>query len=510
MGPGRSGRHAAAIQFGLPLSWSTSTILGTVEIASLPVGGLLPRIHAMVPARVLVPASLLVALAGCDRLSEAMSGGSNERAQAKSDDATEPVDATKPGDAKSGDATEPDAAKPVADAAKPVEPASPPTPAEPAAPPPSEFEGLLVRVSEVASPSTLTDPNVDAVNKGAWAHYKAGRHAEAAREFARVAARDSAWKHAHNLACASAKAGRLDDVRIALAESFVRGGDAAKASAKKDGDLAEARKQAWFDALLSGPVAPAPTGEDEYEPRHPWDEGPGDVDPEDWEDESPPLAKDVPSWASTCPPQAPDDHYCWHDLFGNFQYTAVVFDKPIPLELEVPARPSKQTWTPAKGKISMKDIRAALGIQHTIDSYAATDVPTLMLNESGPFEEDGSETKPFFWWPDPSTPVLVMVQKQKVGAMRFVGVILARKTESGWLATNLEVVSAAQDIAGSNMIIESTVAMRSDGLELLTLSQQTCCEDQAPDMRRLCRISFEEGRLAQACDAEYWRPIYDL
>jgi hypothetical protein len=358
-----------------------------------------------------------------------------------------------------------------------------------------------VRVSELPTPRTTSEPSVEALNKGAWAHYKAGRHAEAAREFAKVAARDGAWKHAHNLACASAKAGRLDDVRVALAESFARGGEAAKASARKDGDLVEARKQAWFDTLLSGPLAP-PAIEDERPDGPPSDD-------DEWDDaDERPVAQGVPYWVA-CPSDTPDDDWCWFDVWGDFKYTELVFDKPIPLELDIPARPSKQPWTPAKGKISMKDIRAALGIQHTTDTWPASRLPELMFNDSGPFEDDGSDTKPFFWWPEPGTPILVMLQKQKLGAMRFVGVILARKTDSGWMATNLEVVSAAQDTAGSNLVIESSIAMRSDGLELLTLSQQTCCEDEPPIMRRLCRFRFEAGRLAQACVTDDWQPVYD-
>ncbi len=409
------------------------------------------------------------------------------KADAAKPDATAQADAATP-DAAQGDAATPDAATP--DAAQP----------EPAAPPLSEFDALLVRVSELPTPRTTSEPSVEALNKGAWAHYKAGRNGEAAREFAKVAARDGAWKHAHNLACASAKAGRLDDVRVALAESFARGGEAAKASARKDGDLAEARKQAWFDALLTGPLAPAAI-EDETPDGPPSDD--------EWDDaDERPVAKGVPFWMA-CPSDTPDDDWCWFDVWGDFRYTELVFDKPIPLELDVPARPSKQAWTPAKGKISMKDIRAALGIQHTTDTWPASRLPELMFNDSGPFEDDGSDTKPFFWWPEPGTPILVMLQKQKLGAMRFVGVILARKTDAGWMATNLEVVSAAQDTAESNLVIESSIAMRSDGLELLTLSQQTCCEDDPPIMRRLCRVRFEEGRLAQACVTDDWRPVYD-
>ncbi len=409
---------------------------------------------------------VLVSLIGCDKLQEVIGGSQSSPETAASD--TPAADAPKPAESS------------------PPAPTPAPTPEPTPTPAPSEFDTLLVRVSGLPAPRSASEPSVDEVNKTAWSHYKAKRYADAAQQFARVAARDGQWKHAHNLACASAKLGKLDDTRVALAESFARGGDAAKASANKDADLVDARAQAWFDALSTSPPAPNPSPE----PSEPS------------EDDEDTISRDA--WPPSCPPdlRSTDEHWCWRDVIATFTFSEVVFDRPITLDLAVPTRPTKRPWAPVKGKISMAEVREQLGIQSTTETYETRDAPEVMFGEElNPLEENGVDTKPFFWWPEPNTPILVLLQRQKLGKMRFVGVILARQTAEGWRAVNLEVVTAKQDTAGSNLDIESTIGFRSDGLELFTLSQQGLQfdDESAPSERWLCRIRWEQGKLARAC-----------
>lgn len=63
-----------------------------------------------------------------------------------------------------------------------------------------------------------------------------------------------AWRAFHDLAAAYAQTDRLDDAKDALTRSIALGGAKAIKKAKRDENLAEAREQPWFEALL----APAP------------------------------------------------------------------------------------------------------------------------------------------------------------------------------------------------------------------------------------------------------------
>jgi hypothetical protein len=368
-----------------------------------------------------------------------------------------------------------------------------PEPEQPPAAPVSEFDALLVRVSGLADPRHATEPTVEQDNKTAWTHYKAKQWSEAAMYFARVAARDPEWKHAHNLACASAKAGQLDDARIALTESFERGGEAAKASAKKDSDLASARELPWFAELLAGPTAPDPTPR----PSHREDEMTEEEELD--EDEIPPP---------NCPPgvKFEDQHYCWHDTLAEWKFEEVLFSTPVVLDLEIPARPKDQRWKQARGKIPWKELRAALGIQHTIESEYLTEMPHLVEWSSMVWEEE--EAMAYFWWPEDNTPILVLPNKQKLGRQRFMGVILARKTDAGWQAINLPVTKESQLEGGGNYTFESGVVLRFDGLELFTLTQSVYRDDDPAIIdersRFLCRIRWEQNKLARAC-TESWK-----
>jgi hypothetical protein len=90
--------------------------------------------------------------------------------------------------------------------------------------------------------------------------------------------------------------------------------------------------------------------------------------------------------------------------------------------------------------------------------------------------------------------------------MRFVGVSLARKSDSGWRAVNLAVATEAQLNQNSNLNFESGVVLRFDGLELFTLTQFTLdgADDEPASNRFLCRIRWEQGKLARAC-TDRWK-----
>jgi hypothetical protein len=451
---------------------------------------------------------LLVLLAsGCDKLERLW--GDEPEPSAELEPADAPAEPTPTPDiegspaasvAEAGPSDAPDSAEPGPAAVEPqaqpsgeAEPApAEPAPAEP--PPVSEFDSLLVRLSELADPRAASDASVEQDNKAAWVHYKAKDYPAAVKMFARVAARDPEWKHAHNIACASAKAGKPDDVRIALAESFRRGGEPAKASAKKDSDLASIRKLEWFTALLdeAGGSA-ADVGED-----HP-----------------PPPS---------CPPgvKQDDDHWCLIDILAPFSFAEVVFDQPITLDLEVPARPSKQRWKTVRSKIPWKELRAELGIQHTIEFEGLSNTPSIMgLHAEGPLDDD----KPFFWWPEDNTAVLVLPHLQKIGKLRIRGVILARKTDAGWRAINLPMVTGNHEGHGGSSLLETGIGFRYDGFELFTLAQvadgdarygywydpgagqqRRYIEARTPENRWLCRIRWEQGKLARAC-TDSWRDL---
>ncbi|HLT40794.1 MAG TPA: hypothetical protein VK034_31170 [Enhygromyxa sp.] len=443
----------------------------------------------------------LAGLSGCDKLPGF--GGeqpADGEPQASADEQPEQPSAEPTAKA---DETSPAPADAVQPGEQPVEQPPTPEPEQPPTPTPSEFDGLLVRVSGLADPKAATEPTVEQDNKTAWTHYKAKQWPEAAQFFARVAARDPAWKHAHNLACASAKAGRPDDARIALAESLKRGGVDATASAKKDSDLATVRELPWFAELLAKPADP----EQSPTPSYHADEGDEDDDLEFADNDTPPP---------NCPPDATHEHYCWHDTLASFKYEELAFDTPVSLSLEVPARPKDKRYKLIRSKIPWKELRAELGIQHTIESVSLTTLakPNLMewssmvWEDEAEIEQDADELTPYFWWPEDNTPILVLPNRQKVGKLRLMGVVLARKTDSGWRAINLTVTKPDQFVGSTNADFESGSVLRFDGLELFTLTQFVYHDGYGKHeiderSRFFCRIRWEQGKLARAC-TERW------
>lgn len=346
----------------------------------------------------------------------------------------------------------------------------------------SEFDALLVRISKLEDPRGSTTA-LEEDNEVAWAHYKAKRFDAAAQYFARVAAREQAWKHAHNIACASALLGRHEDARIALGESLRRGGEEATRAARRDRDLASVRGSSWFEPLVSG-HAPDGTVEER----------------DDHSDPAPPP---------NCPPDVQsvnDQHHCWYDAVADWRFEEVEFDTPVDIPIHsTPARPAKRNWARVTNRIPWKEIRAKLDIQHTIESFPLTDAPHVMnyQGEDTPLPDDA--TTAFFWWPTDDTPVLVLPHRQKLGRLRFTGVILARQTDAGWRAVNLDVVTSEHDGWGGSAVLESGVGLRADGRELFTLTQ--IGDENEPGRvqeRHLCRIRWKEGRIARAC-ANAWR-----
>lgn len=435
----------------------------------------------------------LAGLSGCDKLP-----GFGADEPARSENQAQPTGAP-----TGSPAAEPSETTPApSDAEQPVEPAAvqPATPEpEPTPTPVSEFDGLLVRVSALADPRHATEPTVEQNNKTAWTHYKAKQWAEAAQFFARVAARDPEWKYAHNLACALAQAGQPDDARIALVESLKRGGDAAKALAQKDGDLASVRELPWFAELFTGPA-------DSEQPPAPSDGVHHREDEEEFADNDTPPAN--------CPPDATVEHFCWHDTLAEFAFAELVFATSVSLSLEVPERPKDKHWKLVRSKIPWKELRAELGIQHTIESAPLSaksnllEWSSMIWEDEAVFAQDADELTPYFWWPDANTPILVLPNRQKLGSRRFMGVVLARKTDSGWRAINLTVTKDDQLTGSTNSDFESGVILRFDGLELFTLTQFVYHGESKPQIdersRFLCRIRWEHGKLARAC-TERWQ-----
>jgi hypothetical protein len=426
----------------------------------------------------------LVGLSGCDKLPGF--GGGEKQADAEEQAPSSDATATPPAETNAEQPSEQPTVQP---ATATPEPELAPVPTL------SEFDGLLVRVSGLAEPRLATEASVEEDNKTAWTHYKAKQWTEAAQFFARVAARDPAWKHAHNLACASAKADRPDDARIALAESLTRGADEAKAAAKKDGDLATVRQLPWFAELLAKPADPKqPHAIDERDER------------DEYEDDD-----DIPP--PNCPPGATDEHYCWHDTLASFVFEELAFETSVSLSLDIPARPKDRRWKLVRTKIPWAQLRTELGIQHTIESAPLSAKPNLMewswMVWDDQLDSNADELTPYFWWPEDNTPILVLPNRQKISKRRLMGVILARKTDSGWRAINLPVTKPDQLTASTNSDFESGSVLRFDGLELFTLTQFVWHDSPGvysvdERSRFFCRIRWEQGKLSRAC-TESWQ-----
>ncbi len=425
-------------------------------------------------------AAVLIVLAAnttaCDKLSELV----GDRPQTPEVDA-----ATSTGEAELAGQDAPEQAEspplPTASAATEHTDKQPPPRTEQPVVAVSEFENLLVQLSELPDPKNASEAPVEQDNKTAWTHYKAKRWPQAAKFFARVAARSTEWKHPHNLACALAKAGQPDAAHIALQESLRRGGDTARASAKRDKDLTSLRAQPWFAQLIE----PTGTNEQAAEPDQP------DLN----EDEQAPP---------NCPPgvKFDDQHYCWIDTLAEFVFEEVVFDTPIALELDPPKRP-KNHWVTARGKIPRADIRTALGIRNASETHELWTMTQLMEvsweHEDSPQQRD-NRSAAFFWWPEAATPILVIPQKQRTGRARVEGLILAKQTDKGWQATNLATATPKQLDIGGNQLLKSGWMLRFDGLELLTLTEISYDQSEDPPTDPyFCRVRWEDGKLAQAC-----------
>lgn len=203
--------------------------------------------------RVVLASSGCLALAACDP--RALLGGASEPSTPAPATAS-PAVADSPEVARISAAPEPASPKNAAIAVPPGETPAPASPIEPAA---RTAAALPPFAALVATLTHELELDGDASAR-AWASYRAADHVEARRYFAWLAHHEpSVWKHAHNLACSSAKSGALVDARVALEESVRRGGEAALAKAKREPDFAALRGTAWFDALMSGgAVAPLP------------------------------------------------------------------------------------------------------------------------------------------------------------------------------------------------------------------------------------------------------------
>lgn len=91
----------------------------------------------------------------------------------------------------------------------------------------------------------------EAYGSAGFAAMNAKKYEDAQGWFDKASAASSAWKHPYNLACARSLGG-LDGVEDALREAVKRGGKTASDKANKDKDLAKAREQAWFAAVVGG------------------------------------------------------------------------------------------------------------------------------------------------------------------------------------------------------------------------------------------------------------------
>ncbi len=145
-------------------------------------------------------------------------------------------------------------APPIAVAPPIAAPVPKPTPTPAPVDPTRRFALAVAGLVGGASP-----PGADA--KAAWAHYEAGRFADAQRGFAALALADpKPWKHPFNLACSAAKAGDNALARAGLVEAIRRGGTPAVDKARRDADLASVRTAAWFEPVMRGEdPSPEPT-----------------------------------------------------------------------------------------------------------------------------------------------------------------------------------------------------------------------------------------------------------
>lgn len=242
---------------------------------------------------------------------------------------------------------------------------------------------------------------------------------------------------------------------------------------------------------------------------------------------SAPPEKDAPTPAAadaSVPPNCPagtratDEHPCFIDLLGEWTFTEIAFDTPITLTLEVPARPAKTRWAKVDGAIPWPQLRTELAIKPASDSFDLSLVPTIFGRDvvDSPIAIDEASEKPFFWWPVDDAPVLVLPHRAKQGQLRATGVVLARKTETGWRAAVLDVTRPDfARIVGGAALLESGLGFRFDGLELFTLAQVVNEDDRptsipgmapppntappVPRDRWLCRIRWDRDHLARAC-----------
>src|SRR5690606_2454633 len=146
----------------------------------------------------------------------------------------------------------------------PVTPSEATTPQlEPATPSPASGTGIkLYGKASDALTAILTgitlpaSPDIAAIEKQAWAHYKAEEFHEAAEAFAMLTKLDTeVWKHPFNAACAAAKRLEVERAQVFLVEALRRGDQATRRKAGRDDDLVPLSVHPWFEELLAADSA---------------------------------------------------------------------------------------------------------------------------------------------------------------------------------------------------------------------------------------------------------------
>lgn len=308
--------------------------------------------------------------------------------------------------------------------------------------------------------------DADALHKAAWAHYKAGRHGEAAPLFARAADVDrQAWKYPYNLACAAALSGKSDWARIALTEALARDRVAVEARAATDEDLASVRGASWFSALFETEAAPTPSKE----------------------------RCDETSKSRSCMKQ-------W--LEGEFEFgEPLAFDRPLAIRGSIPKAPKAGSppFVPASD-VTIATLGEQLGlasakpVEPSADAVPTGPAPTYMY-----FDTSTDFRAPTFWWPGhEGDPVFLVIPHRSEGIETFT---IAINTATGWMATTLDTVALLGDTTTPTY---GLVGVRPDHLEIFTLAWTSASPNEEPfGAQHLCRIRWEDGALRRACAAAW-------
>jgi hypothetical protein len=306
--------------------------------------------------------------------------------------------------------------------------------------------------------------DTEALHKAAWAHYQAGRHAEAAPLFARAADVDrEAWKHPYNLACAAARSGKSEWARIALTEALARDRAAVEKRAATDEDLASVRGEPWFSALLDADAAPSPAPSNE------------DCD------------------------ETSKSRYCMNQfLAGEFVFgEPLAFDLPLAIRVSIP-KPLESGAPPfvlASGvTVEALGLASANPLEPNAGEVANGPAPYFMY-----YDTQTDFRAPTFWWPGhEGDPVFLLLPHQREGVETFT---IAMNTAKGWMATTLDTVALLGDTSTPTY---GFVGVRRDHLEIFTLAWTGASPDKEPyGGQQLCRIRWEDGALRRACAAEW-------